>query len=175
MELGLTKEQLSAVISKHLEREVVLQDLLEIMLESMMVAERGEILSEGTDGNKDTVFLIIGKLELFGLGNLLRKFLAKIVHKTENFCNFIPVSHKQKFCIWLSLNTLKIQTFAYFSKFLMRNSRYFKFVALKPLNALLIIGKGLMTDELAPKNAFCATILENNYAKITAPVCCIHQ
>ena len=69
-----------------------------------------------------TMFLIIRKLKLFGGGNLLRKFLAKIVHATENFCDFIPVSHKQKFCIWLSLNTLKIQTFAYFSKFLMRNS-----------------------------------------------------
>ena len=38
----LTKEQLSCVISKHAERENGLQDLMEIMLESMMINERRE-------------------------------------------------------------------------------------------------------------------------------------
>lgn len=38
----LTKEQLSELICKHSERENSLQDLLEILLESMMVSERRE-------------------------------------------------------------------------------------------------------------------------------------
>ena len=40
----LTKEQLSELICKHSERENGLQDLLEIMLESIMVSERREYL-----------------------------------------------------------------------------------------------------------------------------------
>jgi transposase-like protein len=47
----LTKEQLSAVIAKHSERENGLQELMEIMLESMMMSERKEYLSS-VDGNK---------------------------------------------------------------------------------------------------------------------------
>lgn len=46
----LTKEQLSSVISKHAERENGLQDLVEIMLESMMINERCEYLN-GYPGN----------------------------------------------------------------------------------------------------------------------------
>ena len=42
----LTKEQLSELICKHSERENGLQDLLEILLESMMVSERREYLRE---------------------------------------------------------------------------------------------------------------------------------
>ena len=38
----LTKEQLSELICKNSERENGLQDLLEILLESMMVSERRE-------------------------------------------------------------------------------------------------------------------------------------
>lgn len=49
MELSFTKEQLSAVITKHAARENGLHDLMEIMLESMMVAERGEFLSGDPD------------------------------------------------------------------------------------------------------------------------------
>ena len=41
-------------------------------------------------------FLITCKLKLFGLGNLLRKFFVEITCTTENFCNFIPETHKQK-------------------------------------------------------------------------------
>lgn len=51
----LTKEQLSSVISKHAERENGLQDLMEIMLESMMLSERREYLS-GYPGNKGNGF-----------------------------------------------------------------------------------------------------------------------
>lgn len=40
----LTKEQLSKLICKHSERGNGLQDLLEILLESMMVSERREYL-----------------------------------------------------------------------------------------------------------------------------------
>ncbi len=48
-----TKEQLSEVLCKHAERENGLQDLLEIMIESMMVAERCEYTREDTvSGNK---------------------------------------------------------------------------------------------------------------------------
>ena len=49
----LSKEQLSSELAKHSERENGLQDLMEIMLESMMVAERREFLdnAEGNKGN----------------------------------------------------------------------------------------------------------------------------
>ena len=47
----LSKEQLSSVMAKHSERENGLQDLMEIMLESMMVAERREFL-DNAEGNK---------------------------------------------------------------------------------------------------------------------------
>ena len=42
--MEFTKEQLSEVISKHTRRENGLQDLMEIMLESMMMSERQEYL-----------------------------------------------------------------------------------------------------------------------------------
>ena len=41
---------------KHAEKENGLHDILEIMLESPMIAERGEFLSEQTDRNKGNVF-----------------------------------------------------------------------------------------------------------------------
>ena len=51
--MDFTKEQLSELISKHTEKENGLQDLMEIMLESMMVSERREYLrEEGLSGNK---------------------------------------------------------------------------------------------------------------------------
>lgn len=49
----VTKEQLSELICKHSERENGLQDLLEILLKSMMVSERREYLRENSvSGNK---------------------------------------------------------------------------------------------------------------------------
>ena len=50
--IAFTKEQLSEVMCKHAEKENGLHDLLEIMLESLMVAERGEFLREQEDHNK---------------------------------------------------------------------------------------------------------------------------
>ena len=49
----LTKEQISEQMRKHAEKKNGLHDLMEIMLESMMVAERGEFLAEhpGNKGN----------------------------------------------------------------------------------------------------------------------------
>ena len=47
----MTKEQISALMCKHAEKENGLQDLMEIMLESMMVAERGEFLRVPEDRN----------------------------------------------------------------------------------------------------------------------------
>ncbi len=49
----LSKEQLSSVMAKHSERENGLHDLMEIMIESMMLAERREFLdyAEGNKGN----------------------------------------------------------------------------------------------------------------------------
>ena len=56
--MDFTKEQLSEVINKHVLRENGLQDLMEIMPESMMMAERREYLSEGHDvGNKGVATL----------------------------------------------------------------------------------------------------------------------
>ncbi len=51
--MDFTKEQLSELICKHTEKENGLQDLMEIMLESLMVSERREYLQEeGLSGNK---------------------------------------------------------------------------------------------------------------------------
>lgn len=44
--MKFTKEQISELMCKHAQKENGLQDLFEIMLESMMVAERGEFLSD---------------------------------------------------------------------------------------------------------------------------------
>ena len=51
--MKFTKEQISELMCKHAQKENGLHDLLEIMIESMMVAERGEFLSEnqGDKGN----------------------------------------------------------------------------------------------------------------------------
>lgn len=50
--MDFTKEQLSELICKHTEKENGLQDLMEIMLESLMVSERREYLQE--EGNPAT-------------------------------------------------------------------------------------------------------------------------
>lgn len=51
--MDFTKEQLSELICKHTEKENGLQDLMEIMFESLMVSERREYLQEeGIAGNK---------------------------------------------------------------------------------------------------------------------------
>ena len=49
--MDLTKLQLSELMCKHAQKGNGLHDLLEIMIESMMVAERGEFLAENP-GNK---------------------------------------------------------------------------------------------------------------------------
>ena len=49
--MNFTKVQISELMRKHAQKENGLHDHLEIMLESMMVAERGEFLSENL-GNK---------------------------------------------------------------------------------------------------------------------------
>lgn len=49
--MDLTKLQFSELICKHAEKKNGLHDLMEIMLESMMVAERGEFLADNP-GNK---------------------------------------------------------------------------------------------------------------------------
>ena len=51
--MDFTKEQLSDVFVKHIERERGLQDLMELMIESMMTAERRDFLdiNPGNKGN----------------------------------------------------------------------------------------------------------------------------
>lgn len=49
--MNFTKEQLSDVLGKHIERERGLQDLMELMIESMMKAERRDFL-DSSPGNK---------------------------------------------------------------------------------------------------------------------------
>lgn len=55
--MKFTKEQISELMCKHAQRENGLHDLMEIMLESMMVAERGEFLSD-SQGNKGNGYRI---------------------------------------------------------------------------------------------------------------------
>ena len=50
--MHFTKVQISELMRKHAEKENGLQGLMEIMLESMMVAERSEFLHENPQ-NKD--------------------------------------------------------------------------------------------------------------------------
>lgn len=50
--MEFTKEQISELMCKHAEREHGLHDIFEIMLESMMAAERTEFLHDMRDGNK---------------------------------------------------------------------------------------------------------------------------
>lgn len=67
-----TKEQLSEVLCKHAERENGLQDLMEIMIESMMVAERREYLREdGLPGDKGNGYR--NYLPYQGRGNVNRR------------------------------------------------------------------------------------------------------
>ena len=79
---SFTKEQLSAVMCNHAEKENSLHDILEIMLESLMIAERGEFLSEQTDRNKGNVFRLG---HTYGHG---RKLEFKIPR--DRFGNFHP-------------------------------------------------------------------------------------
>ena len=44
--MNYAKEQISEIISKHAEQRNGINDLLSIMLESMMMVERGEFLRE---------------------------------------------------------------------------------------------------------------------------------
>lgn len=80
--INFTKEQLSAVMCKHAEKENGLHDLMEIMLESLMIAERGEFLSEQTDRNKGNGFRLG---HTYGHG---RKLEFKIPR--DRFGNFHP-------------------------------------------------------------------------------------
>ena len=50
--MEFTKEQISELMCKHAERQNGLHDIFEIMLESMMAAERTEFLHDMRDGNK---------------------------------------------------------------------------------------------------------------------------
>ena len=52
--MDFTKEQLSEVLCKHAERENGLQDLMEIMIESMMVADDREYLRKDGQGRART-------------------------------------------------------------------------------------------------------------------------
>lgn len=54
--MNYTKEQISEIISKYAEQRYGINDLLSIMLESMMLAERGEFLREASTGNKGNGF-----------------------------------------------------------------------------------------------------------------------
>lgn len=47
--MHFTKVQISELMRKYAERENGLHDLMEIMLESMMVAERSELLQENPE------------------------------------------------------------------------------------------------------------------------------
>jgi putative transposase len=53
--MDFTKEQLSDVFVKHIERDRGLQDLMELMIESMMTAERRDFL-DNNPANKGNGF-----------------------------------------------------------------------------------------------------------------------
>lgn len=80
--MELSKEQILEVLSKHVERERGLQDLLEITLESLMLAERNEFLTE-YPGNKGNGYRL-GRS--YGNGRQLEFRIPR-----DRFGNFHPV------------------------------------------------------------------------------------
>ena len=80
--ITLTKEQLSEVMCKHAEKENGVNDLLEIMLESLMVAERGEFLQEQADRNKGNGYRL---WHTYGHGRKLEFRIPR-----DRFGNFHP-------------------------------------------------------------------------------------
>ncbi len=73
----LSKEQLSSVMSKHSERENGLHDLMEIMIESMMLAELREFLDHA-ESNKGNGFR---HGRAFGQGRVLEFRIPQILSK----------------------------------------------------------------------------------------------
>ena len=83
----LTREQLSEQMRKHAEKKNGLHDLMEIILESLMVAERGEFLAKNP-GNKGNGYR---PGHSYGKGkNLSSAFLATatstFIHRFWPFC-----------------------------------------------------------------------------------------
>jgi len=79
--MNFTKEQLSEAFVKHLDREKGLQDLMELMIESMMMAERREFLKE-SEGNKGNGFRL-GRS--YGQGRVLEFRIPR-----DRYGNFHP-------------------------------------------------------------------------------------
>ena len=79
--MNFTKEQLSEAFVKHLDREKGLQNLMELMIESMMMAERREFLRE-SEGNKGNGFRL-GRS--YGQGRVLEFRIPR-----DRYGNFHP-------------------------------------------------------------------------------------
>lgn len=79
--MDFTKEQLSDVFVKHLNRERGLQDLMELMIESMMKAERRDFL-DGSQGNKGNGFR---QGKSYGQGRILEFRIPR-----DRYGNFHP-------------------------------------------------------------------------------------
>lgn len=79
--MDFTKEQLSDVFVKHLEREKGLQDLMELMIESMMMAERRDFL-DSRPGNKGNGFR---QGKSYGQGRILEFRIPR-----DRYGNFHP-------------------------------------------------------------------------------------
>ena len=111
----LTKEQLSELICKHSERENGLQDLLEILLESMMVSERREYLRENSaSGNKCNGFrpghsyghgrTLTFRIPRDRYGNFHPRILAILRHQ-EDECERLAGKNKKTLCPVLTEST----------------------------------------------------------------------
>ena len=105
--MDFTKEQLSELICKHTEKENGLQDLMEIMLESLMVSERRVYLQEeGLAGNKcngyrpgrsyghgrtltfvigNEKYIIFGKMEYIRISNNSTQKSVTIMHNNKHY------------------------------------------------------------------------------------------
>ena len=79
--MNFTKEQLTELISKHLTKGKGLQDLLELMLESLMRSERREFL-EAQPGNKGNGYR---KGRSYGNGRVLEFRIPR-----DRYGNFHP-------------------------------------------------------------------------------------
>ena len=79
--MQFTKEQLSEVLGKHIERDRGLQDLMELMIESMMKAERRDFL-DTSPGNKGNGYR---QGKSYGQGRILEFRIPR-----DRFGNFHP-------------------------------------------------------------------------------------
>jgi hypothetical protein len=95
--MNFTKEQLSDVFVKHIERDRGLQDLMELMIESTMTAERRDFL-DTSPGNKGIGFR---QGKSYQMLNFKRsEFKSAIIRK--EFSGVAGTTPKHRKALWIN-------------------------------------------------------------------------